>query len=52
MAAKKLNYRLPVMTEETLDADQRALLESMRAAAGYGSAVRSAFTCWRRNTAS
>jgi 4-carboxymuconolactone decarboxylase len=31
MAAKKLNYRLPVMTEETLDADQRALLESMRA---------------------
>src|ERR1700692_2518364 len=30
MAAKKLNYRLPVMTEETLDADQRALLESMR----------------------
>src|SRR6516165_9628361 len=31
MAAKKLNYRLPVMTEETLDADQRALLQSMRA---------------------
>src|ERR1700758_481759 len=31
MAAKKLNYRLPVMTDETLDADQRALLESMRA---------------------
>jgi len=30
MAAKKLNYRLPVMTEETLDADQRALLDSMR----------------------
>jgi 4-carboxymuconolactone decarboxylase len=28
---KKLDYRLPVMTEETLDADQRALLESMRA---------------------
>jgi 4-carboxymuconolactone decarboxylase len=31
MAAKKLNYRLPVITEETLDADQRALLEAMRA---------------------
>jgi 4-carboxymuconolactone decarboxylase len=31
MAAKKLNYRLPAITEETLDAEQRALLESMRA---------------------
>jgi 4-carboxymuconolactone decarboxylase len=30
MAAKKSNYRLPVVTEETLDDDQRALLESMR----------------------
>jgi 4-carboxymuconolactone decarboxylase len=28
---KQLNYRLPVMTEETLDAEQRTLLESMRA---------------------
>ncbi len=31
MAAKKLNYRLPILTEETLDDAQRALLESMRA---------------------
>ncbi len=31
MAAKKLNYRLPAITEETLDTEQRALLESMRA---------------------
>jgi 4-carboxymuconolactone decarboxylase len=30
MAAKKLNYRLPAITEETLDTEQRALLESMR----------------------
>jgi 4-carboxymuconolactone decarboxylase len=30
MAAKKSNYRLPVVTEDTLDDDQRALLESMR----------------------
>jgi 4-carboxymuconolactone decarboxylase len=30
-AAKKLDYRLPAMTEDTLDAEQRALLESMRA---------------------
>src|SRR3984893_12759693 len=31
MAAKKLNYRLPVLTEDNLDDAQRALLESMRA---------------------
>ena len=31
MAAKKLNYRLPVLTEDQLDHAQRALLESMRA---------------------
>src|SRR5215813_4190486 len=31
MAAKKLNYRLPVVTEDKLDNTQRALLESMRA---------------------
>jgi 4-carboxymuconolactone decarboxylase len=31
MAAKKLNYRLPALTEEALDADQRRLLEAMRA---------------------
>jgi 4-carboxymuconolactone decarboxylase len=31
MAAKKLNYRLPVLTEDELDHAQRALLESMRA---------------------
>ena len=31
MAAKKLNYRLPVLTEDKLDHAQRALLESMRA---------------------
>jgi 4-carboxymuconolactone decarboxylase len=31
MAAKKLNYRLPVLTEDTLDDAQRALLESLRA---------------------
>ena len=31
MAAKKLNYRLPVLTEDKLDQAQRALLESMRA---------------------
>jgi 4-carboxymuconolactone decarboxylase len=31
MAAKKLNYRLPVLTEDKLDDAQRALLESMRA---------------------
>ena len=31
MAAKKLNYRLPVLTEDELDDAQRALLESMRA---------------------
>jgi 4-carboxymuconolactone decarboxylase len=30
-AAKKLDYRLPAIAEETLDAEQRALLESMRA---------------------
>jgi 4-carboxymuconolactone decarboxylase len=30
-APKKLNYRLPAMTEETLDPEQRTLLESMRA---------------------
>jgi 4-carboxymuconolactone decarboxylase len=27
---KKLNYRLPALSEETLDGEQRALLESMR----------------------
>ena len=31
MAAKKLNYRLPELTEDKLDDTQRALLESMRA---------------------
>jgi len=31
MAAKKLNYRLPVLTEDKLDHAQRTLLESMRA---------------------
>src|SRR5580692_10622890 len=31
MAAKNLNYRLPVLTEAGLDAEQRRLLESMRA---------------------
>jgi 4-carboxymuconolactone decarboxylase len=31
MAAKKSNYRLPVLTEEVLDGEQRQLLESMRA---------------------
>jgi len=31
MAAKKLNYRLPVLTEDKLDHAQSALLESMRA---------------------
>src|SRR5262245_61066987 len=31
MAAKKLNYRLPVVTEDKLDNTQRALLDSMRA---------------------
>ena len=31
MAAKKLNYRLPELTEDKLDDAQRALLESMRA---------------------
>jgi 4-carboxymuconolactone decarboxylase len=31
MAAKKLNYRLPILTEDTLDEAQRTLLESMRA---------------------
>ncbi len=31
MATKKLNYRLPVLTEDKLDHAQRALLESMRA---------------------
>ena len=31
MAAKKLNYRLPIVTEDKLDDAQRALLESMRA---------------------
>ena len=30
MAAKKLNYRLPVLTEDKLDDAQRALLESLR----------------------
>src|SRR5215831_18639966 len=28
--SKKLSYRLPPLTEETLDAEQRALLDSMR----------------------
>jgi len=31
MAARKLNYRLPVLTEDALDADQRRLLDAMRA---------------------
>jgi 4-carboxymuconolactone decarboxylase len=31
MAAKKLTYRLPELTEDRLDGAQRALLESMRA---------------------
>lgn len=31
MTVKKLNYRLPVLTEDKLDHAQRALLESMRA---------------------
>ena len=31
MAAKTLNYRLPVLTEDNLDDDQRVLLESLRA---------------------
>ncbi|HMA69966.1 MAG TPA: carboxymuconolactone decarboxylase family protein [Xanthobacteraceae bacterium] len=31
MAAKKLNYRLPVLTEDLLDDAQRALLASLRA---------------------
>ena len=31
MAAKTLNYRLPVLTEDKLDDAQRALLQSMRA---------------------
>ena len=31
MAAKRLNYRLPELTEDKLDDAQRALLESMRA---------------------
>jgi 4-carboxymuconolactone decarboxylase len=31
MAAKKLNYRLPVLTEDKLDDAQRTLLESLRA---------------------
>jgi len=31
MGAKKLNYRLPVVTEDNLDDAQRALLASMRA---------------------
>src|SRR5262249_50666142 len=31
MAAKKLNYRLPILTEDKLDDAQRALLESLRA---------------------
>ena len=31
MATKKLNYRLPELTEDKLDDAQRALLESMRA---------------------
>jgi 4-carboxymuconolactone decarboxylase len=31
MAAKKLNYRLPILTEDALDSDQRRLLEAMRA---------------------
>jgi 4-carboxymuconolactone decarboxylase len=30
MAARKSTYRLPVLTEETLDETQRALLQSMR----------------------
>jgi 4-carboxymuconolactone decarboxylase len=31
MAAKKLTYRLPVLSEDGLDAEQRRLLEAMRA---------------------
>ena len=31
MAAKKLNYRLPILTEDALDGDQRRLLAAMRA---------------------
>jgi 4-carboxymuconolactone decarboxylase len=31
MAAKKLNYRLPILTEDGLDEHQRRLLEAMRA---------------------
>src|SRR5260370_29883673 len=31
MAAKKLNYRMPILTEDKLEEAQRALLESMRA---------------------
>src|SRR5215475_10776407 len=31
MAAKKLSYRLPLLTEDKLDNEQRALLQSMRA---------------------
>jgi len=31
MAAKKLNYRLPILTEDKLDDAQRALLQSLRA---------------------
>ena len=27
---KKLHYRLPVLAEDTLDAEQRALLDSLR----------------------
>jgi 4-carboxymuconolactone decarboxylase len=30
LTSKKLNYRLPALSEETLDGEQRALLESMR----------------------
>ena len=30
MAAKKLNYRLPPLTEETLTAAQRGLLDALR----------------------
>ncbi len=55
LASKKLNYRLPAMSEETLDAEQRALLELMRAGPRGGRVQlgdRSASTCWRRNTAS
>ena len=31
MAARKSNYRLPVLNEDALDADQRRLLDAMRA---------------------